>query len=281
MADEPKIPETDDELQLTEEDQLPPGDDQADTPDDEGDGEDEEVVTFGDEAEPQEGDTGLVKHLREQVKIARREAAEARKSAPAQKIEVGEKPTLWDDGIDGDEDKYDAAMDAWKGRKATADRQASEQTQSTEEQQRSFIQRIEKVVAVKASLGADADTAFENVKAALGEDRAAAIVQITDTPEAAARLIYALGKYPDRLAELAAEQDPIRFLKQVTKLEGQVKTVKRKRVIEPDMPERGSGRVSRETSDRTLAKLEAEADKTGERSKLIAYKKKLKAAAKT
>jgi hypothetical protein len=221
MADEPKTPDSDDELLLTKDDQLGPDDDQTNGPGDEG------------------------------------------------------------EGIDGDEDKYDAAMDSWKGRKAADDRRASEQSQSTEAMQRSFSQRLEKVVQVKSSLGADADAAFENVKAVLGEERAAAIVQITDTPETAARLLYALGKYPDRLAELAAEQDPLRFVKQVAKLEGQVKTVKRKKIIEPDTPERGSGQMSRDNPDKHLAKLEAEAEKNGgDRTKIAAYLHDKKKAAK-
>jgi hypothetical protein len=280
MTEEPKTPETDDELLLTAEDQIPPDDDQDKGPDDEGDDE-EEVVTFGDEIEPQESDSGLVRHLREQLKERDRRLAEATKAPKAQPVEVGPKPTLWDDDIAGDEDKYDAEMEKWRERKAAAEKQTATVTEQNEEQQKIMATRLENVVKAKAALGRpDADEAFENVKAVLGEERAAAIVMIADTEDAAAKLIYALGKHPDKLAALAAQQDPVRFVKEVAKLEGQVKTVKRKKIIEPDRPERGSAKTAPVTTDKKLAKLEAEADRTGDRTELVKYKKQLKAAGK-
>jgi hypothetical protein len=82
----------------------------------------------------------------------------------------------------------------------------------------------------------------------------------------AAKFIYALGKHPAQLAALAAQSDPIRLIKDVANLEGQLKMAKRK-PPEIDTPERGSGKVSKESADKTLAKLEAEAERTGNRSK--------------
>jgi hypothetical protein len=183
MADEPQTPDSDDELLLTKDDQLGPDDDQTNGPGDEG--EDEEVVTFGDEAAPQDGETGLVKHLRQVAKDAQREAAELRKQVrQPENVAIGPKPTLWDEGIDGDEDKYDAAMDAWKGRKAADDRQSFRTDRADRRAAEASCQRLEKVVPrPRHRSAADADEAFENVKAVLGEERAAAIVMITDTPE--------------------------------------------------------------------------------------------------
>ena len=63
-------------------------------------------VTFDGEAAPAsgEGENGLVKHLREQIRERDKRLAELSKAQP-QKIEVGEKPTLA--GCDYDEERFD------------------------------------------------------------------------------------------------------------------------------------------------------------------------------
>jgi hypothetical protein len=52
--------------------------------------------------------------------------------------------------------------------------------------------------------------------------------------------------------------------------------VKKRKAPAPDRAQSGSGAMPID-SDKQLEKLEAEAEKTGDRTKLIAYKKKLKA----
>lgn len=276
----------DDEDEVLElEDEVQPGappaeEDDDDAPPPEDEGEDETIITFGDdEAEPQATDSDLVKHLRSEIKRARQEAAEARKTPTAQKVEVGPKPTI--EGCAYDEDEYDREMEAWKARKADADRAATATTQASEEQQKLWQTRVAKVAAEKVALGKpDVDDAFENVKAALGEERAASIVFIAEDGNAA-KLIYALGKHPTHLAALAAQADPIKFVKDVTKLEGQLKmTVKRRNPPAVDEPARGSAKLSRETKDKKLKKLEEEADRTGDRTALVNYKREMKKAAK-
>lgn len=273
MADEPETPDTE-ELLLTEPvEPAVPDEEEGPGPDEDG----EEVFSFGDETDPKDNDTGLVKHLRAEVAKARREAAEARKSPQPQKIEVGEKPTLLD--FDYDEDKYDAALDEWKERKAAAAKLTRESTDASQEQAQQWEAKLTKIADEKVALGkGDADETFETVKAALSESQLATVIAVIDEGSAA-KFIYALGKHPAQLAALAAQNDPIRLIKDVTRLEGQLKMIKRK-APEIDTPERGSGKVSKEGADKTLAKLEAEADKTGNRTAVIAYKRKLKEAAK-
>lgn len=278
MADEAdNAPEIDDEDVLELTDEVQPGAEDDTAPDEEDEA--EEIVAFDDgETDPQEGDSGLVKHLREEIKRARAEAAEARKSAPKpQPVEVGEKPTIED--CEYDQDVFEKEYEAWKERKEAAESQAAQQTQTTEEQQKAIAERLEKVVEQKAALGPKADTAFDNVKAVLGEERAVAIMQIADTPEAAAKLLFALGNNPDRLTALADETDPVRFVKAVARLEGQVKTVKRRKVIDPDVPERGSAAVSAAPGgiQKRLAKLKAKAEETGEYSEYLELKRQVKA----
>jgi hypothetical protein len=272
MADEPNpdIENDEDELLLT--DEVEPVEEPVQ---DEEIAEEEEILTFGDETEVKDDDTGLVKHLRAEVAKARREAAEAKRgTAPPKPIEVGEKPTLL--GCDYDEDKYEAELDAWKERKAASERQTATSREATEEQAQQWASKITKIAEEKIALGkADTDETFETVKAALSESQLATVIATIDEG-GAAKFIYALGKHPDRLAALAAQTDTIRLIKDVTRLEGQLKMVKQRKVIEPDTPERGSARLSKVSTDKKLAKLEAEADRTGDRTELIKYKKSLR-----
>jgi hypothetical protein len=78
--------------------------------------------------------------------------AEAR-AAPQKKVEVGPKPTLWDDEIAGDEDKYDAAMEQWRADKAAADGEKTAATQSAEEGRKQIEERLGKLEREKAALG--------------------------------------------------------------------------------------------------------------------------------
>jgi hypothetical protein len=269
MADEPKTPidDEDDELLLEDQDAL--------QPEEEG----EDVLTFGDDIDEKDDDTNLVRHLRQQIKERDKRLAEAARAAPQSKpVEVGPKPTLAD--CEYDEEKFEREYEAWKERKSAADSQQTNVQQKSHEQERIWSQRLGQALEQKAALGkTDADDAFENVRAALGEERASAIIYMAEDGNAA-KLMYALGTHPTKLAELAAQQDPIRFVKDVAKLEGQLKMVKRKSPPDPDVPERGSARISRETTDKKLAKLEEEAARTGDRTAVARYKKSLKEKAK-
>jgi hypothetical protein len=278
MADEPKTPidDQDDELLLEDQDALQPEED-GEPPEVNDEGED--VLTFGDDIDEKDDDTNLVRHLRQQIKDRDKRLAEAARAAPQSKpVEVGPKPTLAD--CEYDEEKFEREYEAWKERKSAADSQQTNVQQQTHEQERIWSQRLGQALEQKAALGkADADDAFENVRAALGEERASAIIYMAEDGNAA-KLMYALGTHPTKLAELAAQQDPIRFVKDVAKLEGQLKMVKRKSPPDPDVPERGSARISRETTDKKLAKLEEEAARTGDRTAVARYKKSLKKTAK-
>jgi hypothetical protein len=111
------------------------------------------------------------------------------------------------------------------------------------------------------------------VAASLSQVQAAILIK---APENTAALTYALGRHPQKLATIAAISDPIEFTAALVKLEGTMKNVKRTRTPpEPDRPERGSGRIATAT-DKELERLEKEAAQTNDRTKVVAYRKKLK-----
>ena len=100
------------------------------------------------------------------------------------------------------------------------------------------------------------------------------VIQGADNP---ALLAYALGKDPAKAKELASITDPIRFAFAIAKLETQVKTSPRKSPPAPEKVIQTNGPVGGST-DTTLERLRAEAERTGDYSKVSAYKRSRRAA---
>lgn len=276
MADDPaQTPETDDEeLLLTDEvvDDLP----------DDTEGDDEEIPTFGDEpTEVKETDNATIRHLREELKKARKEAAEKRSPPTADEpVEVGEKPTLWDDDIAGDEDLYDQKMEAYRERKAKADRRRAALTDAEEAERQDWQAELDRVAEEKVALGrSDVEDAFDLVRTSLNLMQQAVIVKATE-PGKTAQFTYALAKSPTLLAEIAGITDPFKLAAKIAKLEGKLTMVKRRRAPDPDTPERPSAPTGKRVSSdaKRLAELEKQADegKLLNRTELIQLRKKLK-----
>ena len=97
------------------------------------------------------------------------------------------------------------------------------------------------------------------------------ILQGAENP---ALVIYALGKNPAKLKEMAAITDPVKYAFAVSKLETQLKVTQRK-APPPERTVQGTGRVSG-TVDSTLERLRADAERTGDYTKVVQYRKQLK-----
>ena len=266
----------DDTLELTDEAETEQGDgeqqeEQSETTGEEVPEDEEEVVSFEGEDAPSSGeaDTGLVRHLREQIRERDRRLAELQKSAPQQQpIEVGEKPTLA--GCDYDEEAYEAELDQWKGRKAAAEKQAEEAQKSQRQAAEAWNQELQGHHEKKAALGyKDVQEAEEVALAALNEVQQAVIVKAAEN---SAKVIYALGKNPAKLAELSKITDPIKLAVAVSKLEGKIIVTKRGGPPEPERIARG-GAPAAQGKDKQLERLEKDAERTGDRTKLIAYRR--------
>jgi hypothetical protein len=101
------------------------------------------------------------------------------------------------------------------------------------------------------------------------------IVNGADNP---AQLVYALGKSPAKAKELAAIKDPVKYVFAVAKLETQLKVQPRKAPPAPERVVRGNAGTATGV-DNTLARLQAEADKSGDRSAVAKYLRDRKKAA--
>jgi hypothetical protein len=266
MADEP-----DEVLELTEDQVIEP-DTEEETNDTES--QEEVVVSFGDEAAPasEERDSEVLRNLRKQYREVVRER-DALKQQTAPKVpDAGPEPTL--EACDWDEDKFKSSWREWNAR-----REAEEATRSeAEKQQAAAREKFEAKVAIfaeqKQTLPVkDFDDAEAEVLGTLSQVQQRILIHGAENK---AQLVYALGKHPEKLKALASIQDPIEFAFAAAKLEDKAKMERRKVTTSPESEVRGSAPLSGLT-DKTLERLEAEAAKTGNRTKVIAYKRQLKA----
>lgn len=238
---------------------------------------DGEVVITLDGAELAEGEDGkttpkwlpdLRRANREKERRIRELEAQLAKSAPAAPA-LGAKPTL--ESCDFDTERFQSEYEAWTQRKVEQD-QAERQRQQDEQAERAQWQtRLDAVTRAASTLRVqDYDDAAEAFSDAFNPVQQAIIVAGPDDPKAAALLRYVLGKNPGKAAELAAIKDPVKFAFAVSKLETQVKVTTRKLPPAPDRVVRASG-AGTAAVDSALAKLEADAEKTGDRTKVAAY----------
>jgi hypothetical protein len=241
--------------------------------------EDEVLVTFGDEAAPasNEGqDSGLVRKLRAEIRDRDARLAELAKPSAPQVVEVGEKPTL--ESCDYDEDTFETALDAWKDRKRQAEEATTQAQRDAQANPAAWAEEMADFGRKKLALKVrDFEAAEEEVVAGLSQTQQAIVIKASSD---AAKVIYALGKHPAKLATLAAIQDPIKFAVAVSKLEGTLKVTTGNRTAPaPEGIVRGSAPISRQT-DKHLQRLEAEAERTGDRTEVVRYKRQLKVQAK-
>lgn len=243
---------------------------------------DDVVVLIEGESPPQEEEEEVaeapkwVKELRKTHKdVVRknRELEEKLKSLEKPKVEepveLGAKPTLRD--YDYDDEKFEAAIEAWHDRKLKVSAQEAEKTKQNKAAQDAWNAKVEAYNKARTALKVkDYDEVAANAGEVLNATQQGIIVAGSENP---ALVVYALGKNPKKAAELSKIQDPVQFAFAIAKLEGQLK-VSSKRTAPP--PENvltaGTGRSSGSV-DSTLERLRAEAERSGDYSKVIAYKK--------
>ncbi len=241
---------------------------------------DEVVVTIGDEtpAEPEpERAPEWVRELRKshrelQRKVREYEEKAAQPTAQAAIPTLGAKPKLEDH--DYDTDKYEAALETWYRQKDSVEAARKQAEAQVEAQRRAWQDKLDGYVKAKAELRVkDYEDAEATVQESLNTVQQGVLLQGADNP---ALVVYALGKNPKKAKELASINDPVKFAFAVAKLEAQLKVNPAKR---PPAPERaitgGSAPISG-TSDSTLDRLRAEAERTGDMTKVIRYRQQLR-----
>lgn len=247
-----------------------------DEPDDKESEPDDVVVTIGDE-QPQEQDRApewvrdLRKANREKDKLIR-ELKDKLQGQTPDAPKLGKKPTL--EEFDFDADKFEAALEKWYDTKKLhedAERKAKEKQEAAD---REWQDRLKSYSKSKSGLKvSDYDDAEFVVQETMNQTQQGIIIQGSDNP---ALIVYALGKNPAKLKELSSISDPVKFAFAIAKLEGQVK-MSNKKPSPPPPEKRVSGAAPTSGLDSVLERLRADAEKSGDYSKVIAYKKNKRA----
>jgi hypothetical protein len=240
--------------------------------------EEELIVTAGDETpKPTEEEPApkWVREVRKQNRELQRQNRELQQklqasAAPVENkpIEVGKKPTLADH--DYDEEKFEASLASWFERKRKADEASTQVAKAQEAQQKAWQSRLDAYSVAKTKLkAADFEDAEHNVRETFDVTQQGVVLQGSDN---AALVFYYLGKNPDKAKELASIKDPVKFSFAVARLESQLKVTGRKTA--PPAPEKTIRTGGSPTAnDSTLERLRAEAEKTGDYTKVFQYKR--------
>jgi hypothetical protein len=259
-----------DVLDLTEADRLPDqeeGGAGGDKP--EGEDDFEVVALFGEEASPAStDDNATIRQMRDALREKDQRIKELERGSEAKAIELGPKPTL--ETCEYDEERLDQELDAWHDRKREVDAAKSEAQREADKAKERWNAKLGTYGQQKDKLPVkDFEAAEAEVLSALSPLQQSIIIQ---GAERKAELVYALGRHPEKLREIAAITDPVEFAWAAAKLEGQAKVERRPRT-QPEGTVKGSAPLSGST-DKHLERLEKEASKPGaDRTELIRYKK--------
>lgn len=244
---------------------------------------DEVVISFGEDAPTSEevehqAAPAWVKELRKADREKARKIRELEQQLTArqqaeQPASVA-KPTLADCDFDEDvfEQKLTAYHEAQRAEKAKQEAQEAEARKAQE----AWNARLTQYNEAKAKLSVGNFEEVEDiVKDAMNPTQLGIIVSGADKPE---HLVYAIGSNAAKLKELASITDPVKFAFAVARLETKMQVTPKKAAPAPEKPLKG-GATAVGATDNKLAQLEAEADRTGDRTKVLQYKRELRARA--
>ena len=243
----------------------------------------EVVVSIGEEAPPPDEHTPApewVKELRKTNRELQRQNRELQgrlQAAPPEikPVVIGNKPKLEDH--DYDADKYEEALTNWFDRKRQADEVNAKQEAEVMNQQKAWQAKLDGYGKAKAELRVkDFEDAEEVAQQVFSITQQGVLLQGADNP---ALVVYALGKNPAKAKELAEIKDPVKFAFAVAKLEKDLKVTNRRQAPAPERIISGTGRSSGAV-DSTLERLREDAARTGNMTKVIAYKAQKRSATK-
>jgi hypothetical protein len=191
---------------------------------------------------------------------------------PIPETPLGPEPNLED--YDYDEARFKDGWRDWTERKRQAEEKAAKANAEARAKEEAWQAKLTDYGQAKAKLKVpDYEEAEERIQQLFDVTQQGVMIAGADNP---ALLVYALGKHPAKAKELAAIKDPVKFAFAVAKLETQMKTTSRPRAAPPP-PETPlqSTAPSRSATNATLERLEEEALRTGNRTKVAAYRRQL------
>ena len=243
--------------------------------------EDEITVSIGEdsstsEQEEPEKAPEWVRDLRKKYRESEKEKAELRKkldeiSGTAKVVELGKKPAIED--FDYDTDLYENALLSWQDAKRTVEQKKQKELDEAEEQKMTWSKKLQTYQDSKADVKVkDFEEAEAEVLDVFSTIQQGIIIQGADN---AALTVYAIGKNPQKLKELSEIKDPVKFAFAIAKLEGQLKVNTKKPNISPESKIVGAAPVGTSAMSK-LDELRAVAEKTGDYSEVIKFKRQMK-----
>lgn len=268
-AEQVETETVDDEQDIDDSDEQDDADSQGDEQS-EGDADSDLDFSFDEDAEQGDPFAGQkapewVKKIREENRELKRQQREwQQQQGQAQQQALPERPLLED--YDYDDESYYQALETWMQTKAQHDAQVQAETAKYQKYDDTYKQAVDEIKTRVPNY----DEIEQSIVDVLPVQRQAMIKMMTDNP---ARMVVALNNSPAKLQALA-ELDDMQFAKQIVLMEANMANVKRN----PNKPKPTSHKLEGAAGggDRQLEKLEAEADKTGDRSKIHAYKRKMR-----
>ena len=188
---------------------------------------------------------------------------------------AGQKPTLAD--CDYDADEYATKIEKWVARKREAEEAEHAKQAEVRKAQAAWQDKLDRYGKAKRELRVrDFEDAESTVEDILSVTQRGIIIH--GAKEAAAGIIYALGKSPAKARELAAITDPVEFAFEIADLKKRLTVTTKKAPPPPEKTVRGSA-PSTGAVDQTLERLRAEAMKTGDLTKVRQYQRSQRAKA--
>ena len=243
---------------------------------------DEVIVSIGEESPPQEEKESApewVRELRKSYRELQREKRELEarlttsQKAEEKPLSLGAKPTL--EQFDYDAEQFEGALEQWYENKRKVQEQDNAKKAEQQKAEQDWQNTLKNYGSLKSQLKVkDYDDAEHVVLESLNETKQGIILHGAKNP---ALVVYALGKNPQKVKELASIDDPVKFAIAIGGLEKELKVTSRK-TASPPPPEskvRGSAPISGAV-DSTLERLREEAARSGDHSKVFAYKQQLK-----
>ena len=279
-----------DEVEGVEVETLRDEADESDAPQGEGEGQAQEV----DVSEGAPEDLGLVldlsgeaeadepvgiRNLRNRVKELTAKVKQYEKTIPATQAEaLPPEPELED--FDYDTAAFKAAHSQWVRKSLDHEKRVAEQQEAAQRVEQRWQSRLAYYDEAKDKLGVqdyeDAEATVSEIFSTpfpgiLADDvRLGIIKQGAKDPAA---LVYALAKNPAKAKELAAIDDPVEFAWKASALEAGMKINRAGAKPAPERKIGGTVPGVAGAMDNTLERLRAEAEKTGDYSKVTRYKR--------
>lgn len=269
----------DDQEQEPEEDQEQESDPKEQEPEED---EDEDVITIeGEDFEPDaKSDSNQFRDLRKRLSHVTKRFVDTKnqlaqlqvqneqyQQTQNQTFDPGPEPTI--SGCEYDEDLFQRKHREWvKNEYLQQQRKLQQQEANAAWQQKlNNYQEGKKSLKVK-----DYAVAEDTIQSMFNMTQQGIVIDGATNPAA---VVYVLGKNPSKAEKLAKITSPVQFAIEIGKLEASLKISKRRPKTKPESIVKGTGAISG-TTDQKLDRLRRKAEKTGNYTEVIKYKRELR-----